>query len=104
VRSANADERSPEAPPLPPTTDLPSRVLRPHPAVFWVGLLLIVVSFGLYPAYALIALLPMSHPVKMAAAFSAWLISWGGFSVGTGMAGVEAIETVCRLWRRPGSS
>jgi hypothetical protein len=104
LRSAKAEERSSPPAELHSTIGPPPPVLRPHPAVFWVGLLLTIASFGLYPAYALIALLPISHPAKVAAAFSAWLISWGGFSVGSAMAGAEVVEIVCRLWRRPGSS
>jgi hypothetical protein len=77
-----------------------SPVLRPHPAVFWVGLLLMIVSFALYPAFALIAVLPISRPAKVAADFSAWLISWGSFSIGSAMAGAEGIEYLRRLWRR----
>jgi len=95
--SEGSSHQTAATPPVEPDS---SPVLRPHPAVFWVGLLLMVVSFGLYPAYALIAVLPISRPSKLAAAFSAWLISWGSFSIGSAMAGAEGAEYLHRLWRR----
>jgi len=99
---ASEDSSSQSAPAQPAAPDS-SPGPRPHPALFWVGLLLMMVSFGLYPAYAFIAVLPISRPSKVAAAFSAWLISWGSFSVGTAMAGAEGIEYLHRLWRRSGA-
>jgi hypothetical protein len=72
--------------------------------MFWAGLVLMIASFALYPAYLFVALLPISASSKVAGAVVLWLLSWAGFSAGSAMAGPEGIHYLRRLWRRRGGS
>lgn len=67
---------------------------------FWIGVTLIVVSFALYPAYALIAFLPLSNEAKAACVIAGWVFSWSLFFVGSTLAGKEGVEYVKSMLRR----
>jgi len=56
---------------------------RQSPYLFSIGVALIAVSFGIYPAYPLIALLPVPMQVRIVTAVLASAVSWGLFLIGT---------------------
>jgi hypothetical protein len=61
---------------------------------FWIGVGFIAASFALYPAFAVIAFLPITAASKIACAFAAWALSWGLFALGGLLAGKEGIRYV----------
>ena len=63
---------------------------------FWIGVALIASSFAIYPAYAVIALLPQPPQVKIAGAIVGSAISWAMFLLGTSLAGRRGVEYVKR--------
>ena len=70
---------------------------RQSPYLFSIGVALIAVSFGIYPAYPLIALLPVPMQVRIVTAVLASAVSWGLFLIGTALAGKQGVEYVKRL-------
>ncbi len=73
---------------------------RSHPARFWIGVLVMALSFLVYPGYGLIAALPLSPSEKLEAGVAAWMTSWGSFALGSALAGAEGAEFLRRLVRR----
>jgi len=69
---------------------------------FWIGLALITASFGIYPAYPVIALLPVPAEVRVAGVIAGSLVSWSIFALGTTLAGREGIAYLKRLLARRG--
>jgi hypothetical protein len=65
-----------------------------------VGSALILASFAVYPAYPLIALLPVPVRTKVFGELIAWIVSWALFLAGTAFAGKDAIEYVKHLITR----
>jgi hypothetical protein len=60
-----------------------------------------VLSFALYPAYGLIAFLPISRWAKTATMAAGWGLSWSLFFGGSLLAGKEGVELVkAQLARR----
>jgi hypothetical protein len=70
--------------------------------VFVAGIALIVSSFLVYPAYPIIILfLPSLGSIKLAVlVVSAWLLSWGIFTAGILLVGLEGYEWLKNLWKR----
>jgi hypothetical protein len=67
------------------------------------GVVLMAISFLVYPAYPMIILwLPVSHSAKMGAIVTAWLLSWSVFTVGVLLAGLKGYEWLKKAWRRKG--
>lgn len=64
---------------------------------FWIGLALIAASFGIYPAYPVIALLPIPADERVAGAVVGSVVSWSIFALGTTLAGREGIAYLKRL-------
>src|SRR5207244_2011416 len=56
---------------------------------FWIGVSFMATSFALYPAYALIAFLPISPTSKIACGLAGWMFSWSLFALGSALAGKE---------------
>ena len=70
-------------------------------ALFIAGVALMVISFLVYPAYPIIIVfLPASDSVKFGAIVAASFLSWGVFSAGIFLAGVEGYEWLKELWKR----
>jgi len=70
--------------------------------VFVAGIALIVSSFLVYPAYPIIILfLPSLGSIKLAVlVVTAWLLSWGIFTAGILLVGLEGYEWLKNLWKR----
>jgi uncharacterized membrane protein (DUF485 family) len=69
--------------------------------LFIAGVVLMVISFLVYPAYPIIIVfLPASNTVKISVIVTAWFLSWGVFSAGIFLAGVEGYEWLKKLRRR----
>jgi hypothetical protein len=67
---------------------------------FRVGSALIVASFALYPAYPLIALLPLPVKTRVFGELATWIVSWALFLVGTALAGKDAVGYLKQLFAR----
>lgn len=79
----------------------PERAIpRAHPAIFWLGIVLMVLSFSVYPGYGLIVALPLTATGKMEVGVAAWATSWGCFALGSALAGAEGVEFLRRVFRR----
>jgi hypothetical protein len=61
---------------------------------FWLGVLLIVGSFLIYPAYPTIALLDISVEKRVLAAVLASILSWGTFFLGSALAGRDGLNYI----------
>jgi len=59
---------------------------------FWIGVACTATSFALYPAYALIAFLPISTESKIACGLAGWMLSWTLFALGSALAGKEGVR------------
>ena len=59
---------------------------------FWIGVAFMATSFALYPAYALIAFLPISTASKIGCGLAGWMFSWSLFAVGSALAGKEGVR------------
>jgi hypothetical protein len=64
---------------------------RPGRSWFWLGVTLMTLSFGIYPAYALMVFSPMSWWDKFAVAVGLAAISWSMFLVGSAFAGQKGL-------------
>ena len=70
-------------------------------ALFIAGVVLMVISFLVYPAYPIIVVfLPASESVKISIIVAAWFFSWSVFSAGIFLAGLEGYEWLKGLWKR----
>jgi hypothetical protein len=67
---------------------------------FAIGVALIAVSFAIYPAYLLIALLPLPVNLRVGVAVAASLLSWAIFLLGTTLAGKQGVDYLKRLLTR----
>ena len=63
----------------------------------WVGLVLMVASFGIYLAYPVVVFLPLSMWQKAGVAIGLAALSWGAFLAGSALVGRKG---VARLQRR----
>jgi len=77
-----------------------SREPQPSRAAFVIGVTLILASFIVYPAYPLIALLPVPVDLRVTVAVAASFLSWTIFFIGTALAGKRGIEYAKRLVMR----
>src|SRR6266436_5017537 len=66
-------------------------IRRPGRSWFWPGVALMTLSFGIYPAYALMVFSPMSWWDKFAVAVGLAAISWSMFLVGSAFAGQKGL-------------
>jgi hypothetical protein len=64
---------------------------RPRRLGFWLGVVLMALSFGIYPVYPWVAFLPMSWLDKVGVAAGLAAISWSMFLVGSLFAGKEGL-------------
>ena len=72
---------------------------RPRPLSFWLGVILMVLSFGIYPAYPMVAFLPISLWDKAGAAVGLAAVSWGMFGVGCMLVGNKGLAYLKRRFR-----
>src|SRR5215469_13127115 len=73
-------------------------------AQFVAGVVLMAISFLVYPAYPwIIVFLPSSVRVKLAVIVALSLLSWIVFGVGIFLAGLEGYEYLKELWKRKAS-
>ena len=61
---------------------------------FWVGVSLMVLSFGIYLAYPAVPFLPISRGAKGGVAVGMSLASWAIFLVGSVLAGKEGLASL----------
>ncbi len=67
---------------------------------FIAGVVLMAVSFLVYPAYSAIILLPpFSGKLKALVIALASLLSWSAFGIGIFLAGKEGYDWLKRLWK-----
>jgi hypothetical protein len=59
-----------------------------------------VTSFAIYPAYLVIALLPLPVRTRVFLGLAGWVVSWSLFSVGTALGGRDAVDYLKRLLTR----
>ena len=64
---------------------------RPGCLWFWLGVTLMTLSFGIYPAYALMVFSPMSWWDKFAVVVGLAAISWSMFLVGSAFVGQKGL-------------
>jgi len=69
-------------------TDSPRR---PQRLSFWLGLILVTLSFGIYPAYLVVALLPISLLSRGGVAVVLLALSWCMFGVGSLLLGRKGL-------------
>ena len=76
------------------TSRLPDAVTVAPPGrvAFWVGTSLILLSFGIYPAYPLVHLLPISLWQKGGVGLAMAAISWGIFLAGSALVGKKGVD------------
>jgi hypothetical protein len=98
-----------------PESDPPARVTAesllalPEPpgrASLWAGGLLILLSFGIYPAYPLVPFLPISLWQKGGVGIGLAALSWSLFFAGSALVGKRGMVYLKRhlRWRREGQS
>jgi hypothetical protein len=63
---------------------------------FWLGVILIALSFGVYPAYPVVPFLPISAWRKGAVAVGLLAASWGMFFVGSVLVGKKGVAYLKR--------
>jgi hypothetical protein len=64
---------------------------RPRRSWFWLGVILMALSFGIYPAYPMVVFLPISRWDKVGVAVGMAAISWSMFFVGSGFVGKKGL-------------
>ncbi len=68
----------------------------PQALSFWLGVTLIVLSFGIYLAYPMVPFLPFSVWRKGEVAVGLSAVSWGMFLLGSVLAGKKAVASLKR--------
>lgn len=78
----------------------------PSRASLWAGGLLILLSFGIYPAYPLVHFLPISLWQKGSVGIGLSVLSWTLFFAGSALIGRKGMAHLRHLlrWRREGQS
>jgi hypothetical protein len=68
----------------------------PQGLSFWLGIILMALSFGIYPSYPVVPFLPISawHKGEVAIGLSA--VSWGMFLVGSALVGKKGVAYLKR--------
>lgn len=69
---------------------------RPRRLSFWLGVILVALSFGIYPAYPIVAFLPISWWSKGGVAVGLLAVSWGMFCVGSVLVGKKGLAYLKR--------
>jgi hypothetical protein len=64
---------------------------RPRGFSFWLGVVLIALSFAIYPAYPVVPFLPISRWAQGGAAVGMSVLSWGMFIAGSLLAGKKGV-------------
>ena len=62
----------------------------------WLGVILMVLSFGIYPAYPVVPFLPISAWRKGEVAVGLLAVSWGMFLLGSVLVGKKSIACLKR--------
>ncbi len=87
----------PRPPPrLPERDPLVTAARDPSRASFWVGGILILLSFGIYPAYPLVPFLPISLWQKGGVGVALVTISWAMFLAGCTLVGKKGVAYLKR--------
>jgi hypothetical protein len=68
----------------------------PQGLSFWLGVILMALSFGIYPAYPVVPFLPISAWRKGAVAIGLSALSWGVFFAGSMLAGKNGVAYLKR--------
>ena len=68
----------------------------PRGLSFWLGVILMALSFGIYPTYPVVAFLPISAWRKGEVALGLSAVSWGMFFVGSGLVGKKGMAYLKR--------
>jgi hypothetical protein len=84
------------APPLPIEPPALPPVQRSRQLSFWLGVILIALSFGIYPAYPMVAFVPISLWNKAGAAVGLSAVSWGMFGAGCMLVGKKRLAHLRR--------
>ena len=76
----------------------------PGRASFWLGAILILLSFGIYPAYPLVPFLPISLWQKGGVGVALAALSWVMFLTGSALVGKKDLAYLkrCLPWQREG--
>jgi hypothetical protein len=79
----------------------------PQGLAFWLGVILMALSFGIYPAYPVVPFLPISAWRKGEVAIGLSAVSWGMFLLGSVFVGKEGVAYLKRRFferreRQPG--
>mgnify|MGYP001188968555 CR=1 FL=1 len=73
------------------------KVRRPPQGLsFWLGVTLMALSFGIYPAYPVVAFLPISAWRKGEVAMGLLAVSWGMFFLGSVLVGKKGVAYLKR--------
>jgi len=73
------------------------KLVRPPQGLsFWLGVILVVLSFGIYPAYPVVPFLPISAWRKGEVAVGLLAVSWGMFFVGSVLVGKKGVAYLRR--------
>jgi hypothetical protein len=69
---------------------------------FWVGVILMLLSFGIYSAYPIVPFLPISMWQKGGVGIGLAAVSWGMFVAGSGLVGKKGVAYLKRrfFWQR----
>jgi hypothetical protein len=78
----------------------------PGRASFWLGTILVLLSFAIYPAYPLVPFLPISLWQKGGVGVALAALSWAMFLVGSALVGKKGLAYLkgCLPWHREGRS
>jgi len=68
----------------------------PREFAFWLGVILIALSFGIYPSYPVVVFLPISAWRKGEVAIGLSAVSWGMFFVGAALVGKKGVAYLKR--------
>lgn len=68
----------------------------PGRASFWLGAILVLLSFMIYPAYPLVPFLPISLWQKGGVGLAMAAISWGIFLAGSALVGKKGVDYLKR--------
>jgi hypothetical protein len=67
---------------------------------FWLGVILMALSFGIYPAYPVVPFLPISAWRKGEVAMGLAAVSWGMFFLGSALVGKKGVAYLKRRFFR----
>jgi len=63
---------------------------------FWIGIILVTLSFGIYPTYLIVAILPISLLSRSGVAVGLLAVSWGMFCAGSVLVGKQGLAILKR--------